>query len=191
MEKTVAQYLSGCDVFRFRYLPKSFQKSFFKSQGAVSEVSNTMKCPFCQNENIKVIDSRDVHHGRAIRRRRQCEKCRRRFTTYEEIEVLRIAVKKRDGSHEEYDREKIRRGIERSCEKRPISVEQIERILADIEFAIHSRKKEAITSRFIGEMVLRNLRDVDEVAYVRFASVYKSFGSAKRFEEEIRKLGDT
>lgn len=150
-----------------------------------------MFCPFCQNESIKVVDSRDVHEGRAIRRRRECLKCSRRFTTYEEIEVLRIVVEKRDGQREEYDREKIKRGIDRACEKRPISAEQIERMLADVEFCIHSKKRETVKSREIGKMILEKLREIDEVAYMRFASVYKSFGSARRFQEEAGKfIGD-
>lgn len=149
-----------------------------------------MLCPFCQNEQVKVIDSRDVHDGRAIRRRRECEKCTRRFTTYEEVEALRIRVIKRDEKEEEYDREKIRRGVDRACEKRPVSTEQIERLLSDIEYSIHSRHKEVITSRDIGRMVLKKLQDIDDVAYVRFASVYKSFGSLKSFRKELDRIDE-
>ncbi len=149
-----------------------------------------MICPFCQNQNVRVIDSRDVHDGRAIRRRRQCEKCDRRFTTYEEVEELKIAVIKRDGVTQEYDREKIRKGIEKACEKRPINSDQIEKIMSDIEYTIHSKRKDAIKSRDIGKMVLKKLRDLDDVAYVRFASVYKSFGSVDSFRKELDRISD-
>ncbi len=149
-----------------------------------------MICPFCQNQNVRVIDSRDVHDGRAIRRRRQCEKCDRRFTTYEEVEELKIIVIKRDGVMQEYDREKIRRGIEKACEKRPINSDQIEKLMSDIEYVIHSKRKDAIKSRDIGKMVLKKLRDLDDVAYVRFASVYKSFGSVDSFRKELDRISD-
>ncbi|NCU42196.1 MAG: transcriptional repressor NrdR [Candidatus Moranbacteria bacterium] len=149
-----------------------------------------MICPFCQNQNVRVIDSRDVHDGRAIRRRRQCEKCDRRFTTYEEVEELKIIVIKRDGVMQEYDRKKIRRGIEKACEKRPINNDQIEKLMSDIEYTIHSKRKDAIKSRDIGKMVLKKLRDLDDVAYVRFASVYKSFGSVDSFRKELDRISD-
>lgn len=147
-----------------------------------------MICPFCQNQNVRVIDSRDVHDGRAIRRRRQCEKCDRRFTTYEEVEELKITVVKRDGTTQEYDRKKIRKGIERACEKRPINNDHIEKIMSDIEYTIHSKRKDAIKSRDIGKMILKKLRDLDDVAYVRFASVYKSFGSVDSFRKELDRI---
>jgi len=147
-----------------------------------------MLCPFCQNENVKVIDSRDVHDGRAIRRRRECEQCGRRFTTYEEVETLRIQVIKRDGRIQDYEREKIRNGLEKACEKRPITPEQIEKIMTDIEYGIHSKHKDSIKSRDIGKIILKRLRELDDVAYVRFASVYKSFGSAHSFQKELDNL---
>ncbi len=147
-----------------------------------------MLCPYCQHSEVRVVDSRDVHDGRAIRRRRECEKCHRRFTTYEEVEALRVRVIKRSGMQEEYDREKIRKGLEKACEKRPVSMEQVEKLLSDIEYSIHSRHTEEIKSRDIGRMVLTKLRDIDDVAYVRFASVYKSFGSIKSFQKELDSL---
>ncbi|QQS61369.1 MAG: transcriptional repressor NrdR [Candidatus Moraniibacteriota bacterium] len=147
-----------------------------------------MICPFCQNTSVKVIDSRDVHEGRAIRRRRECEKCGRRFTTYEEVEVLKITVVKRSGEEQEYDREKIRKGLEKAFEKRPVTLEQIEKFLGDIEYGIHSRHNEIIKSRDIGKLILKKLRDIDDVAYMRFASVYKSFKSVGNFRKELDKL---
>ncbi|NCU41834.1 MAG: transcriptional repressor NrdR [Candidatus Moranbacteria bacterium] len=149
-----------------------------------------MICPFCQNKNVRVIDSRDVHDGRAIRRRRQCEKCDRRFTTYEEVEELKITVIKRDGATQEYNREKIKKGIERACEKRPINNDQIEKIMSDIEYSIHAKRKDDIRSRDIGKMILKKLRDLDDVAYVRFASVYKSFGSVDSFRKELDRISN-
>lgn len=147
-----------------------------------------MICPFCQSEYIKVVDSRDVHDGRAIRRRRECEKCQRRFTTYEEVETLKMTVIKRSGEEQEYDREKIRKGLEKAFEKRPITPEQIEKLLGDIEYGIHSKHSEVIRSRDIGKLILKKLRAVDEVAYMRFVSVYKSFRNVGNFRKELDKL---
>ena len=118
-----------------------------------------MLCPFCSCEEIKVIDSRDVHDGRAIRRRRQCIQCNRRFTTYEEVEVLKVCILKRDGSQEDYNREKMRSGLEKACEKRPISSEQIEKILSDIEYCIHAKHKDVVKSKDIGKMILQKTRE--------------------------------
>lgn len=147
-----------------------------------------MKCPFCGGDSIKVVDSRDISEGRTIRRRRECEKCSRRFTTYEELESLKIVVIKRDGRRQEYSREKLQSGLERAFEKRPLAEEQIERILSEVEYALHAKHSKEVTSREIGKMVLKKIKEVDEVAYIRFASVYKSFGSANSFQKEIEKL---
>jgi transcriptional repressor NrdR len=144
-----------------------------------------MRCPFCNNENTKVVDSRETQEGRAIRRRRECEKCQARFSTYEEIEIFRLQVVKKDGNREEYDREKIERGLRRAFEKRPNAEEKIEKILGEVEYALHEKRSNEIPSREIGSLIMTKLRDADEVAYIRFASVYKSFGSIKSFKKAI------
>jgi len=150
--------------------------------------AKSMKCPFCSQAETRVIDSRDVNDGRAIRRRRECEKCSRRFTTYEEIEALRLTVLKRSGEKQEYDREKLLAGIQKSLEKRPVAEDQVEKMLSEIEYQLHSKHAKEVSSREIGRLVMTKLKEVDEVAYLRFASVYKSFGSASSFQKEIDKL---
>lgn len=147
-----------------------------------------MKCPFCAGEETKVVDSRDMSDGRSIRRRRECEKCARRFTTYEEIELIKLLVVKRDGRKQEYDREKLRAGLARAFEKRPGAEEHIEKILGEAEYELHSGHCEEVSSRMIGKMVLAKIKEIDAVAYLRFASVYKGFGSANSFQKEIEKL---
>lgn len=148
-----------------------------------------MLCPFCNNKETKVVDSRDTNDNRAIRRRRECEKCKARFSTYEEIEIMRLMVVKRSGEKEEYDQEKISKGIEKSLEKRPVSQERKAKLLSDIEYSIHTKsEKGEIDSKDVGKIILDNLREVDQVAYLRFASVYKSFGSLSSFKKELEKL---
>lgn len=147
-----------------------------------------MRCPFCNQSENKVIDSREAQDGKAIRRRRECEKCQGRFSTYEEVEIFRLLVVKRDGRKEEYNRDKIRTGLTRAFEKRPMSEEKLERVLGDVEYALHAKKVSEISSRDVGKIVMDKLKDTDEVAYIRFASVYKSFGSAKSFQKEVEKL---
>ncbi|MDO8529089.1 MAG: transcriptional regulator NrdR [bacterium] len=147
-----------------------------------------MNCPFCSNIETKVIDSRDTNDGKAIRRRRECEKCRARFSTYEEVEIMRLAVAKKDGRKEEYDKKKIEAGIRRALEKRPINEEKIEKIVGDIEYEIKAKESDEITSKEIGRIVLEKLKEIDDVAYLRFASVYKSFGSAESFKKEVDKI---
>jgi transcriptional repressor NrdR len=147
-----------------------------------------MKCPFCAEDSTKVVDSRDISDGRTIRRRRECEKCARRFTTYEELESLKITVLKRDGRRQEFSREKLQSGLERAFEKRPLAEENIERILSEVEYELHSKHIKEVGSRDIGKLVLRKIKETDEVAYLRFASVYKGFGSATSFQKEIEKL---
>lgn len=149
-----------------------------------------MRCPFCLVPDTKVVDSRDVDEGRNIRRRRECSDCKKRFTTYEEIESLKMTVVKRDGRKEEYDGKKVRSGIEKSLEKRPVSVEEVDKLMSDIEYALHSKRAKEISSREIGKMIMKKLKETDEVAYLRFASVYKSFGSAGSFQKEIDRLGE-
>lgn len=150
-----------------------------------------MICPFCGHADTKVVDSRDTNDGRAIRRRRECEKCQARFSTYEEMEIMRLTVLKRDGSKQEYDRRKIEVGIRKALEKRPVSDEKIGKTIGDIEYEIQSRESNEITSKEIGKMILKKLKELDEVAYLRFASVYKSFKSAESFKKEMEKLSGT
>jgi transcriptional repressor NrdR len=147
-----------------------------------------MICPFCSHSETKVIDSRDTNDGKAIRRRRECEKCKARFSTYEEVELLRLAVVKKDGRKEEYSQQKIKAGIEKAMEKRPVNEEKIEKLIGDIEYEIRKKEGCEITSKEIGKIILEKLKEVDDVAYLRFASVYKSFGSAETFKKEAEKI---
>lgn len=146
-----------------------------------------MRCPFCSNENTKVIDSRPTEMGE-IRRRRQCEKCDRRFTTYERVESIPLMVVKKDDTREPYDREKVKSGIMRSCHKRPVSAAQIDSMTDAVENAIYNMDKKEIHTSDIGELVMQQLKDVDEVAYVRFASVYREFKDVNTYIEEIQKF---
>lgn len=149
-----------------------------------------MICPSCGHDETKVIDSRETKEGRAIRRRRECEKCNVRFSTYEEVEIMRLTVLKKDGAKQDYDREKIEIGIRKAIEKRPVSEEKVEKMLGDIEYEIQSKEQSEITSREIGKIVLGKLKEIDDVAYLRFASVYKSFGSAESFKKEAEKISE-
>ena len=145
-----------------------------------------MKCPFCRVDNDRVIDSRACQDGFAIRRRRQCRKCKRRYTTYERLEESTIKVVKKDGSRVPFQRDKIRRGLERACWKRPIADREIEQTVAGIENDVYTSFENEIDSRRLGELVMDHLRDLDEVAFVRFASVYRQFEDAGDFVEELR-----
>lgn len=147
-----------------------------------------MVCPFCGHEDTKVVDSRDTNDGRAIRRRRECEKCQARFSTYEEMEIMKLTVIKRDGSKQEYKKEKIENGLRKALEKCSVSEEKIGKALGDIEYEIQSRDSSEITSKDIGKIVLAKLKELDDVAYLRFASVYKSFKSADSFKKEMEKM---
>lgn len=147
-----------------------------------------MVCPFCGHGDTKVVDSRDTNDGRAIRRRRECEKCQARFSTYEEMEIMRLTVLKRDGTKQEYDRKKIEVGIRKALEKRPVSEDKIGKTIGDIEYEIQSRESNEISSKDIGKIILKKLKELDDVAYLRFASVYKSFKSAESFKKEMEKL---
>jgi len=144
-----------------------------------------MNCPFCNYTNTLVIDSRETGYGKITRRRRECEKCQVRFSTYEEVELLRVTVVKKNGEKVEYDKTKIEIGVRKALEKRPVSTEKIAKLLGDIEYSLHSLEKSEITTREIGKIVLKKLRELDEVAYVRFASVYKSFSSIESFKREL------
>lgn len=147
-----------------------------------------MFCPFCGHTDTKVIDSRLTEDGGAIRRRRECGKCGERFSTYEEMVLLNITVVKRDGRKEAYEREKVEQGIKRALEKRPISHEEFRNLINRVERDIQVLRKEEIKSSEIGEIVMKELKNLDEVAYIRFASVYKSFKDVKSFEKELKKL---
>ena len=147
-----------------------------------------MKCPYCGYEESKVIDSRPADDGERIRRRRECLGCNKRFTTHEVIETVPIIVVKRDKSRETFDRNKLTAGILRACEKRPVSLESIEQIVTDIETNLQNSLDREVTSKAIGEYVMEHLKNVDEVAYVRFASVYRQFKDINTFMEELNKL---
>ena len=147
-----------------------------------------MKCPFCSNADTKVIDSRPTEEGYAIRRRRGCDNCGKRFTTYEKAEETILMVAKKDARREVFDRNKILNGIVKACEKRPVSMTQIEGMVDDIEKTLNNLMEEEVTSDYIGELVMEQLKKVDEVAYVRFASVYRQFTDVNTFIREIEKL---
>jgi transcriptional repressor NrdR len=147
-----------------------------------------MRCPFCDNPDTRVIDSRPTDEGRVIRRRRVCDSCQKRFTTYEKVEELMFMVVKKDGSRELFDRTKVRNGIVNACKKRPVTTEQIEKIVDDIERGLTNMMEKEISSTIIGEVILDNLKELDEVAYVRFASVYRQFDDVSTFLKEIEKL---
>lgn len=147
-----------------------------------------MKCPFCDNDDTRVIDSRPTDEGQAIRRRRVCDKCGKRFTTYEKVEEIMFMVVKKDGSREMFDKSKVRNGIVNACKKRPVNTDQIEKIVADVERGLTNMMEKEITSTVIGEVILEHLRTLDEVAYVRFASVYRQYEDVSTFIKEINDL---
>ena len=147
-----------------------------------------MKCPYCSFEESKVIDSRPTDEGERIRLRRECLNCQKRFTTYEIIESLPIIVIKKDKSREPFNREKVLNGIMRACEKRPVSLDTIEKIVDDIEASISNSLDREVSTRKIGELIMDKLKNVDEVAYVRFASVYRQFKDINTFMEELNNL---
>jgi transcriptional repressor NrdR len=147
-----------------------------------------MKCPFCGHIEDKVVDSRPSQDGGAIRRRRECLKCSRRFTTYEYVEAATLAVVKRDNLREPFERNKLRKGLELATNKRPISAEQINTLVMEIETELFNLGQSEITSEKIGELVMNKLKDLDEVAYVRFASVYRKFKDKEEFYKELKNL---
>lgn len=147
-----------------------------------------MKCPFCDNPDTKVIDSRPTEDGHAIRRRRGCDVCNKRFTTYEKVEETILTVVKSGNRREEFDRNKILRGIVKACEKRPVSMSDMEEMVDNIERKINNLMIKEVESNTIGEMVMEELKAVDEVAYIRFASVYRQFTDVNTFVQEIEKL---
>ncbi len=149
-----------------------------------------MRCPFCREDHDKVVDSRSSGEGSIIRRRRECLECGRRFTTYERIETLPLRVIKKSGHRVEFDRSKIMNGLIRACEKRPVSTDTIETVVLEIENEIYAHHDKEVTSRHIGQLVMKKLRALDKVAYVRFASVYREFEDVSEFVEEVRPMLD-
>ena len=149
-----------------------------------------MKCPFCGSENTKVIDSRPVEEGGSIRRRRLCGNCSNRFTTYEKIETIPLNIIKKDKGREMYDRSKLESGILRACYKRPVSTANIQRMIDQIETELYNQEEKEISSKEVGEIVMNHLKEIDGVAYVRFASVYREFKDVDTFMEELKNLID-
>ncbi len=147
-----------------------------------------MRCPYCGFEESKVVDSRPTDEGKSIRRRRECLKCTKRFTSYEIIETLPIIVIKKDGSRQHFDKNKLIDGMMRACEKRPVSIETIEKAVNDIETDLHNALIREVETVKIGEYALKKLKDIDQVAYVRFASVYRQFENVNMFMEELQQL---
>ncbi|CCQ95836.1 Transcriptional repressor NrdR [[Clostridium] ultunense Esp] len=147
-----------------------------------------MNCPFCNYYETKVVDSRPTDEGQAIRRRRECLKCSKRFTTYEKIEKIPLIVVKKDGNRQPYDRNKILNGILKACEKRPVPLNLIEETVDEIEKELYNSLEKEVTSQHIGEMIMNRLKEIDEVSYVRFASVYRQFKDINTFMEELNKL---
>lgn len=147
-----------------------------------------MKCPFCNKENTRVIDSRPADDNSSIRRRRLCDECGKRFTTYEKVETIPLIVIKKDNNREQYDRSKIEAGVLRACHKRPVSVNQINKLVDEVENEIFNREEREIESKLIGEIVMDKLKDLEAVAYVRFASVYREFKDVNTFMDELAKF---
>ena len=147
-----------------------------------------MKCPYCNEADTKVIDSRPAEDNSSIRRRRQCERCGKRFTTYEKLETMPLMVIKKDNSREAYDRSKIEAGIIQSCHKRPVSTQQINSVIDEIENRVFNMEEKEVPTSVIGELGMDKLKELDEVAYVRFASVYREFKDVNTFMEELAKL---
>ncbi len=149
-----------------------------------------MKCPYCSNPDTRVVDSRPAEDGASIRRRRSCDLCGKRFTTYEKVETIPLIIIKKDNTREQYSRMKLENGVIRACYKRPVSAEKIEQMVDRIETSIFSLEEKEIPSSVIGEMVMDGLKDLDEVAYVRFASVYREFKDVNTFMDELKKILD-
>ena len=149
-----------------------------------------MRCPFCKRDDSKVLDSRESAEGTVTRRRRECLSCHKRFTTYERVEELMPLVVKKDGRREPYDREKLISGLQKAVEKRPVSMDQLEALVADVEARVLERGEKEVPSNLVGEEVMRRLRALDQVAYVRFASVYRSFRDIEEFMDELKGLLD-
>ncbi len=149
-----------------------------------------MKCPFCGHENTRVIDSRPAEDNNSIRRRRVCDECEKRFTTYEKIETIPLIVIKKDNNRETYDRSKIEAGVLRACHKRPVSADQIAALVDEVETEVFAMEEKEVPSRVIGELVMNKLKNLEAVAYVRFASVYREFKDINSFMDELKKVLD-
>ena len=147
-----------------------------------------MKCPYCGNDNSRVIDSRPADDNASIRRRRICDDCGKRFTTYEKVETIPLIIIKKDNNREAFDRNKVRSGVLRACHKRPVSADQIDSLVDEVENEISSLEEKEIPSDVVGELVMEKLKDLDPVAYVRFASVYREFKDVNTFMDELKKL---
>ena len=147
-----------------------------------------MKCPFCGHENTRVIDSRPAEENNSIRRRRVCDECDKRFTTYEKVETIPLIIIKKDDNRETYDRSKIEAGVLRACHKRPISANQITRLVEEVETEIFNMEEKEISSQVVGEIVMNKLKNLEAVAYVRFASVYREFKDINTFMDELKKV---
>lgn len=147
-----------------------------------------MRCPFCQHQETDVLDTRKLNEGEIIRRRRKCRTCGRRFTTYERIESVSLTVVKKDGKREPYDREKLMRGVRTACYRRPVAVQQMEQLVNDVESALMGTDEQEVSSQLVGDEVMRRLRELDEVAYIRFASVYRSFADIGKLREAVDEL---
>ena len=150
-----------------------------------------MKCPFCNSDNTSVVDSRPVDDINGIRRRRKCEACNKRFTTYEKIETIPFIIIKKDQNREQYDRSKIEAGVLRACHKRPVSAAQISALVDSVETEVFNSEEKEVPSSFIGELIMNKLRGLDPVAYVRFASVYREFTDVDTFMEELKQFQKT
>lgn len=149
-----------------------------------------MRCPYCGHENTRVIDSRPAEENNSIRRRRVCDECNKRFTTYEKVETIPLIIIKKDNNRESYNREKIESGVMKACHKRPISADQLTGIVDEVETEIYAREEKEIPSTIIGELIMDKLKDIDTVAYVRFASVYREFKDINTFMDELKKVLD-
>jgi len=147
-----------------------------------------MKCPFCSHENTRVIDSRPAEENNSIRRRRVCDICGKRFTTYEKIETIPLIIIKKDDNRETYERSKIEGGVLRACHKRPVSAQEITNLVDEVEIEIFNMEEKEVSSQIIGELVMNKLKDLDAVAYVRFASVYREFKDINTFMDELKKV---
>ena len=147
-----------------------------------------MKCPFCGHENTRVIDSRPAEENNSIRRRRVCDECEKRFTTYEKVETIPLIIIKKDDNRETYDRSKIEAGVLRACHKRPISANQINQLVEEVETEIFNMEEKEISSQVVGEIVMNKLKNLEAVAYVRFASVYREFKDINTFMDELKKV---
>ncbi|MCP4501203.1 MAG: transcriptional repressor NrdR [Deltaproteobacteria bacterium] len=147
-----------------------------------------MRCPYCASGENGVVDSRETEDGRAIRRRRNCNSCKRRFTTYERSEELQLLVVKKDNSRQSFDRARVLRGMRRACEKRPVSAASLEQSVRRIERAAHDLGEKEVAAHWVGEQVMKALRELDQVAYVRFASVYRSFRDVEEFAVELERM---